>query len=193
MYFECTLKDMSRQSIQKIKAMLFCIEYGIFFVDTVNTKIKASNALNAKFVETVDTTVKTHPHIPANNFLSIQLIFNLKKVLESWGWWLFNHTINTIYVDTVDTRQGSLYKAASSDWWTAKPARRKTFQIAFPLGRGERWEATSYRVEYSFHTSLLFIRCCIEATNTSINSVNKHSIQCIACFDLHVDSVDKKT
>ena len=60
------------------------------------------------FVKTVNTTVKTHPHIPANNFLNIQLIFNPKKVLESWDWGLFNHTINTIYVDTVDTRQGSL-------------------------------------------------------------------------------------
>ena len=74
---------MLRQSIQKIKAMLLCIEYGILFVDTVHTKIKAHNALNAMFVETVDTTVKTHPHIPANNFLNIQLIFNPQKVLES--------------------------------------------------------------------------------------------------------------
>ena len=52
--------------------MLLCIEYGILFVNTVNTKIKACNALNAMFVETVDTTVKTHPHIPAHNFLNIQ-------------------------------------------------------------------------------------------------------------------------
>ena len=28
---------MSRQSIQKIKAMLLCIEYDTFFVDTVDT------------------------------------------------------------------------------------------------------------------------------------------------------------
>ena len=35
--------------------MLLCIVYGIFFVDTVNTEIKAYNALNAVFVETVDT------------------------------------------------------------------------------------------------------------------------------------------
>ena len=35
--------------------MLLCIEYGIFFVDTVDTKIKACNALNALFFETVDT------------------------------------------------------------------------------------------------------------------------------------------
>ena len=48
---------MSRWSIQRIKAMLLHIEYGILFVDTVDTKIKACNALNAKFVETVDTLV----------------------------------------------------------------------------------------------------------------------------------------
>ena len=45
-----TVKGMSRQSIQRIKAMLLCIEYGILFVDTVDTKIKACNALNAMFV-----------------------------------------------------------------------------------------------------------------------------------------------
>ena len=74
---------MSRQSIQKIKAMLLCIEYGILFVDTVDMKIKACNALNAMFLETDNTTVKIHPHIPAHNFLNIQPIFNPKKVLES--------------------------------------------------------------------------------------------------------------
>ena len=44
--------------------MPLCIEYGILFVDTVDTKIKACNALNAIFDKTVNTTVKTHPHIP---------------------------------------------------------------------------------------------------------------------------------
>ena len=63
--------------------MLLCIECGILFVDTVNTKIKACNALNAMCVETVETTVKTHPHIHAHNFLNIQLIFNPQKVLKS--------------------------------------------------------------------------------------------------------------
>ena len=53
----CTLKGMSRWSIQRMKAMLLCIVYGILFVDTVDTKIKACNALNAMFVETVDTLV----------------------------------------------------------------------------------------------------------------------------------------
>ena len=32
--------------MQKIKAMPLCIEYGILFVDTVNMKIKASNAMH---------------------------------------------------------------------------------------------------------------------------------------------------
>ena len=74
---------MSRWSIQRIKAMLLCIEYSILFVDTVDAKIKACNALNAMFVETVNTTAKTHPHIPAHNFLNIQWIFNPQKVLEN--------------------------------------------------------------------------------------------------------------
>ena len=63
--------------------MLLCIVHAMLFVNTVDMKIKACNALNAMFGKTVDTTVKTHPHIPAHNFLNIQPIFNLKKVLES--------------------------------------------------------------------------------------------------------------
>ena len=63
--------------------MLLYIVYGILFDDTVDTKIKACNSLNAMFVKTVDTTAKTHPHIPAHNFLNIQLIFNPQIVLES--------------------------------------------------------------------------------------------------------------
>ena len=36
--------------------MLLYIVYGILFVDTVDMKIKAHNALNAMFVETVKYT-----------------------------------------------------------------------------------------------------------------------------------------
>ena len=53
----CTLKGMSRWLIQRIKAILLCIVYGIFFVDTVDMKIKAHNALNAMFIETANTLV----------------------------------------------------------------------------------------------------------------------------------------
>ena len=37
--------------------MLLCIVYAMFFVNTVNMKIKACNALNAMFVDTVNTGV----------------------------------------------------------------------------------------------------------------------------------------
>ena len=52
-----TVKGMSRQSIQRIKAMLLCIEYSILFVNTVDMNIKVHNALNTMFVNTVDTGV----------------------------------------------------------------------------------------------------------------------------------------
>ena len=51
------MKGMLRWSIQKIKAMLLCIEYGILFVDTVDMKIKVHNAFNTMFVNNVDTGV----------------------------------------------------------------------------------------------------------------------------------------
>ena len=108
---------------------------------------------------------KTHPYIPAHIFLNIQRIFNLQKVLESWDSGLFNHTINTIYVDTLGTRQGSLMHSMLS---------MLTLLIQFS------------------HLIVLCIRCCVRATNTSVDSVDKHSIKCIACFDLHIDSVDKQ-
>ena len=37
--------------------MLLCNMYAMLFVDTVDMKIKACNALNAMFVNTVDTGV----------------------------------------------------------------------------------------------------------------------------------------
>ena len=59
--------------------------------------------------------------------------------------------------------------------------------VAFPPGRGER----PLYAEFS-HLIVLCIRCCVRATNTSVDSVDKHSIKCIDCFDLCFDSVDKQ-
>ena len=42
------------------------------------------------------------------------------------------------------------------------------------------------------HIIVLCIRCCVRATNTSVDSVDKHSIKCIVYFDLHINSVDKQ-
>ena len=100
----CTLKGMLRQPIQRIKAVLLCIEYGILFVDTVNVKIKAHNALNAMFVKTVNTLVfvaltqhliqstmrcenstlykvASHPCQVGRLFVTVQYL----KSLPSWG------------------------------------------------------------------------------------------------------------
>ena len=89
--------------------MLLCIEYSrsILFVNTVDTKIKACNALNAMFVETVDTTVKTHPHIPAHNFLNIQWIFNPQKVwkAETQG---FSTIPSILYMSTLSIQDKDL-------------------------------------------------------------------------------------
>ena len=94
-----------------IKAMLLCM----VCLSTLSIeRSKHANALNAMFIETVNTQVfvaltqnpiqstmryenstllcmkwpcapqyKTHPHVSVHNFLNIQLIFNLQKVLES--------------------------------------------------------------------------------------------------------------
>ena len=58
---------------------------------------------------------------------------------------------------------------------------------AFPPGRGERPLCTEFS-----HLIVLCIRCCVRATNTSVDTFDKHSIKCIACFDLHINSVNKQ-
>ena len=110
---------LSTLSIQRSKQTMHWIVYAMLFVDTVDTKIKACNAFNAICWS---SRYKTHSHISAHHFLNIQPIFNLQKVLESWDWGLFNHTIqyyicwhcqhktrisnafNAMYIDTVNTK-----------------------------------------------------------------------------------------
>ena len=76
--------------------MLLHIVYAILFVDTADMKIKACNALNVMLVETVDTTVKTHPHIPAHKFPNIQPI-------QVMAFYTKYNTFNAMHVNTVDT------------------------------------------------------------------------------------------
>ena len=76
-----------------IKAMLLYIVYGILFVNTVDMKIKACNALNAMFVKTVDTLVFVA--------LTQHLIQSTMRCENST---LYTVASNTIYVDTVNIR-----------------------------------------------------------------------------------------
>ena len=105
-----------------------------------------------------------HTFLP-HNFPNFQWIFNLQKFWKAETQDFSTIPSNTIYVDTVDTIQGSLMHSMLS---------MSTLSIQFS------------------HLIVLCIRCCVRATNTSVDSVNKNSIKCIACFDLHIDSVDKK-
>ena len=91
------------------------IVYAMLFVNTVDTKIKACNAFNA----ICQSSRHIHTFLPITFF---QPIFNLQKVLENWGWGLFNHfikyyicrhcrhktrisnAVNAMYVDTVNTK-----------------------------------------------------------------------------------------
>ena len=44
-------------------------------------------------------------------------------------------------------------------------------------------------IENQLNIKKVIVCMCFDS---SIDSLNKHSIQCIACFDLHIDSVDKQ-
>ena len=120
--------------------------------------ISISNAFNAIYVDTVDTK-HIHTFLPITS-----LIFNgfsiRKKFWKAETQGFSNHTINIIYVNTVNTRQESLMHSMLS--------------------------MSTQSIQFS-HLIVLCIRCCVTATNTS---VDKHSFQCIACFDLHIDSVN---
>ena len=48
------------------------------------------------------------------------------------------------------------------------------------------------RVEFFTPHSTLYKVLCKSHKHQCIDSLDKHSIQCIAYFDLHIDSVDKQ-
>ena len=85
--------------------MLLCIEYSILFVDTVDTKIKAYNALNAIYVDTVDTK-----HI--QTFLPITfLIFNgfsIHKKFWKAGTQSFSTIPSILYMSTLSIQDKDL-------------------------------------------------------------------------------------
>ena len=122
----CTLKGMSRLSIQRIKAMLLCIVYAMLFVYTVDTKIKARNAFNAIYVNTVDTK-HIHTFLPITffifNWFSIRKKFwkadtegfsNIPSLLYILILSIperISNAFNAIYVNTVDTKHVHTFSA----------------------------------------------------------------------------------
>ena len=61
----------------------------IYVEDRSNTH----EGCNAMYVKDIEDGKRTYTHIFAHNFLNIQSIFNLQKVLRSWDLELFHHAI----------------------------------------------------------------------------------------------------
>ena len=59
----------------------------------VKDRWNTPNGYNAMYVEDIEDGKRTYTHILAHNFLNIQPIFNLQKVLRSWDLEFFKHTI----------------------------------------------------------------------------------------------------
>ena len=137
---------MLRQSIQKIKAMLLCIVHAILFVDTVDTKTLVFVAL----------TYSTH--ISVHNFLNIQPIFNLKKVLESSESGLYN-CINSVDI--------------ASTFWLITSLIFNWFSIHLKFWKAQN-QGFSTVLTVSTHTALNVLYFVWNAINC-INSVNIYS------------------
>ena len=73
--------------------ILIFFECNVIYVKDVKDRSNTHKGCNAMYVEDIKDGKRTYTHIFAHNFLNIQLIFNLQKVLRSWDLELFNHTI----------------------------------------------------------------------------------------------------
>ena len=57
--------------------MLLCIKYGMLFVDTVNMKIKARDALNTMFAETVKTVFCGSYTTPYTEYYEVWKLYSI--------------------------------------------------------------------------------------------------------------------
>ena len=79
------------QDVRDVNLNFF--ECNAIYVEDVEDRSNTPKGCNAMYVKDVEDGKRTYKHIFAHNFLNIQPIFNLEKVLESWDLELFNHTI----------------------------------------------------------------------------------------------------
>ena len=64
-------------------SFLFSLNVNIMYVKDVEDRSNTPKGCNAMYIEDVEDGKGTCTHIFAHNFLNIQPIFNLQKVLES--------------------------------------------------------------------------------------------------------------
>ena len=96
---------MLRWSIQLIKAMLLCIEYGILFVNTVDIhrekllgwllkKVMGSNTLEILMSSVDSVDIYSISASAFQNFLQIENQLNIKKVMGRNVWMCFVSTVS---------------------------------------------------------------------------------------------------
>ena len=74
-----SFEKLSLRAFQPYHQMLCILKH----VEDVKDRSSTLNSCNAMYVEDVKDGKKTYIHIFAHNFVNIQLIFNLEKVLET--------------------------------------------------------------------------------------------------------------
>ena len=73
--------------------ILIFFECNAIYVEVFEDRSNVPKGCNAMYVKDVEDGKRTYRYIYAHNFLNIELIFNLQKVLESWDLELSNHII----------------------------------------------------------------------------------------------------
>ena len=104
-----------------------------------------------------------------------------------------SNTFNAIYVNTVDTKHIHTFLAITFLIFNGFSIRKKFWKAETQGFSTIPSILSMLTLSIQFlHLIVLCIKCCVRATNTSDNSVDKHSIKYIACFDLHIDSINKQ-
>ena len=117
------------------------------YVEDVKDRSNTPKGCNAMYVEDVEDGKRTYKHIFAPNFLNIQPIFNLEKVLESWDLGISNDAIKCyvcwrmskmLKIDQVHLRVVMLFMSETSEiviifnihriWWYGW----KALSLSFP-------------------------------------------------------------
>ena len=139
------------------------------------------------------------------NFLLIENRLNIKKVMGSNVWMCFVLTVLTYItlnaleilmssIDSIDiySNDGMVEKSSVSAFQNFLRI-ENWLDIKKVMGRNMRMCFVQSRVEFS-HLIVLCIGCCERATNTSVLTVSTNiAFNAFACFDLHINSVNKHT
>ena len=161
--------------------MLLCIEYGILFVDTVDMKIKACNALIAMFVLLHSISYRV---MRCENCTLIGIKWPLTPAKREG----YLKSLPSCRFSCSPVQGGSFVKRSLSCI--------NSINIYSIDGMVEKPSVSAFQnflwIEKQLNIKKVIDRNVWMCFDSSTDSLDKHSIQCIACFDLHIDSVDKK-